>query len=92
MGRHRKALTSMFPKGQWKLLRGDNVIIKAGKDAGQTGIISKVHRDNKKPGVIVKGMNLVMLHLQLSMAVVVDDNCISIYKHRSKTQHTTVLI
>ena len=63
MGRHRKGLQLMFPKGQWKLLRGDSVIIKAGKDAGQTGIISKVHRDNKKPGVIVKGMNLVMLHL-----------------------------
>lgn len=63
----------MFPKGQWKLLRGDNVIIKAGKDAGQTGIISKVHRDNKKPGVTVKGMNLVMLHLQLSLAICLNE-------------------
>ena len=65
MGRHRKAMKSMFPRGQWKLLRGDNVIIKAGKDAGQTGIISKVHRDNKNPGVIVKGMNLVMMRLSV---------------------------
>ena len=54
-------MKSMFPRGQWKLLRGDNVIIRAGKDAGQTGIISKVHRDDKNPGVIVKGMNLVIL-------------------------------
>lgn len=58
-------MKSMFPTGQWKLLRGDNVIIRAGKDAGQTGIISKVHRDNKNPGVIVKGMNLVMLHFSV---------------------------
>lgn len=34
-------------------------MITAGKDAGQTGVISKVHRDLKKPGVTVKGMNLV---------------------------------
>ena len=53
-------MKSMFSRGQWKLLRGDNVIIRAGKDAGQTGIISKVDRDLKNPGVIVKGMNLVM--------------------------------
>jgi len=34
-------------------------MITAGKDAGQTGVISKVHRDLKKPGVTVKGLNLV---------------------------------
>ena len=65
----------MFPKGQWKLLRGDNVIIKAGKDAGQTGIISKVHRDKKNPGVIVKGMNLVMLHLSVYCTKNCTKNC-----------------
>lgn len=51
----------MFPRGKWRLLRGDTVIIRTGKDAGQTGVISKVHRDVKRPGVTVKGMNLVML-------------------------------
>ncbi len=59
MGLHRKAIQAMFPRNKWKLLRGDAVMITAGKDAGQTGVISKVHRDVKKPGVTVKGMNLV---------------------------------
>ena len=59
MGLHRRALQSMFPRNKWKILRGDTVVITKGKDAGQTGVISKVHRDNKKPGVTVKGMNLV---------------------------------
>lgn len=54
-------MKSMFPRGKWKILRGDTVVIRAGKDAGQTGVISRVHRDDKNPGVIVKGMNLVML-------------------------------
>ena len=49
----------MFPRNKWKILRGDTVVITKGKDAGQTGVISKVHRDSKKPGVTVKGMNLV---------------------------------
>lgn len=39
-------------------------MITAGKDAGQTGIISKVHRDLKKPGVTVKGMNLHKKHIK----------------------------
>lgn len=56
----------MFPRGKWKILRGDSVVITAGKDAGQTGVISKVHRDEKKPGVTVKGLNLVMLLVQVS--------------------------
>lgn len=34
-------------------------MIMAGQDAGQTGIVSQVHRDVKSPGVTVKGMNLV---------------------------------
>ncbi len=59
MGLHRRAIKAMFPKGKWKILRGDSVMITAGKDAGQTGVISKVHRDLKKPGVTVKGLNLV---------------------------------
>ena len=59
MGLHRKAIKSMFPRNKWKVLRGDSVVITSGKDAGQTGIVSKVHRDLKKPGVTVKGLNLV---------------------------------
>lgn len=59
MGLHRRAMKSMFPRNKWKILKGDTVMITRGKDAGQTGLISKVHRDDKKPGVTVKGMNLV---------------------------------
>lgn len=54
----------MFPRGKWRLLRGDTVIIRTGKDAGQTGVISKVHRDVKRPGVTVKGMNLFKKHIK----------------------------
>ncbi|KAL3139644.1 hypothetical protein ABBQ38_003961 [Trebouxia sp. C0009 RCD-2024] len=64
MGPHKKAMKAMFPRGKWRLLRGDAVIIRAGKDAGQTGVISKVHRDVKRPGVIVKGMNLFKKHIK----------------------------
>lgn len=39
-------------------------MITAGKDAGQTGVISKVHRDEKKPGVTVKGLNLYKKHIK----------------------------
>ena len=60
MGLPKKALAAMFPRNKWKILRGDSVMITAGKDAGQTGIVSKVHRDCKSPAVTVKGMNLVL--------------------------------
>ena len=59
MGLHRKAMKAMFPRGIWKVLRGDRVMITAGKDKGQTGLFSKVVRDVKQPAVFVKGMNLV---------------------------------
>ncbi|CAL5225362.1 g8165 [Coccomyxa viridis] len=48
----------MFPKEKWKILRGDKVIITAGKDKGQTGIVTKVIRDERIPKVIVEGRNL----------------------------------
>lgn len=64
MGLHRKAIKSMFPRNKWKVLRGDSVVITSGKDAGQTGIVSKVHRDLKKPGVTVKGLNLFKKHIK----------------------------
>ena len=44
-------------------------MITAGKDEGQTGIVSKVHRDSKEPGVIVKGMNLVPVQAELFCAL-----------------------
>ena len=49
-------------------------MITAGKDAGQTGIISKVHRDAKRPGVTVKGMNLVILQALLQVQYMVTNH------------------
>lgn len=59
MGIKKRAIKSMFQSGKYKILRGDKVIITAGKDKGQTGIVSKVIRDEKIPRVIVEGRNLV---------------------------------
>lgn len=62
MGVNKKAIRAMFPKEKWKILRGDKVVITAGKDKGQTGIVTKVIRDERIPKVIVEGRNLVELH------------------------------
>ena len=59
MGVNRKAIKSMFQRNKWKILRGDKVVITAGKDKGESGIVSKVIRDEKIPRVIVEGRNLV---------------------------------
>jgi ribosomal protein L24 len=59
MGVIKKAIKSMFPNGNWKILRGDKVVITAGRDKGQTGIVKQVIRDVKIPRVIVEGRNLV---------------------------------
>ena len=61
MGVIKKAIRAMFPKEKWKILRGDKVVITAGKDKGQTGIVTKVIRDERIPKVIVEGRNLVRL-------------------------------
>lgn len=59
MGVNKKAIKAMFSKEKWKILRGDKVVITAGKDKGQAGIVTKVIRDEKIPRVIVEGRNLV---------------------------------
>ena len=64
MGVNKRAIKAMFPKDKWKILRGDKVVITAGKDKGQTGIVSKVIRDEKIPKVIVEGRNLVSSSLR----------------------------
>lgn len=66
MGVNRKAIKSMFDRNKWKILRGDRVVIIAGKDKGQTGIVSKVIRDDKIPRVIVEGRNLVRHQISCS--------------------------
>lgn len=49
----------MFERAKWKILRGDEVAVTSGRDAGATGTVLKVIRDEKRPKVIVEGCNLV---------------------------------
>lgn len=49
----------MFDNQQWKILRGDTVKVRTGKDRGQVGTVLKVIRDIKIPRVVVSGINLV---------------------------------
>ncbi|KAI4304161.1 hypothetical protein MLD38_039711 [Melastoma candidum] len=46
----------------WKILRGDNVMIIRGKDKGETGVIKRVIRSQIR--VIVTGKNLVKKHIK----------------------------
>jgi ribosomal protein L24 len=59
MGILRKVFKSMFERDKWRILRGDKVMIMAGKDRGQVGTVLKVIRDDKYPRVVVEGLNLV---------------------------------
>ncbi|PHT62090.1 50S ribosomal protein L24 [Capsicum annuum] len=47
---------------QWRILRGDNVMIIRGKDKGETGIVKRVVRSQNR--VIVEGKNLVKKHIK----------------------------
>jgi len=55
-----KAAQQVFK--QWRILRGDKVMVMAGKDAGLTGTVQKVIRAKNR--VIVEGRNLVKKHLR----------------------------
>ncbi|XP_058104509.1 uncharacterized protein LOC131248297 [Magnolia sinica] len=46
----------------WRILRGDNVMIIRGKDKGETGVIKRVIRTQNR--VIVEGKNLVKKHIK----------------------------
>ena len=59
MGVNRKAIKSMFERNKWRILRGDTVMVVAGPDKHQTGVVTKVIRDKKVPRVLVEGLNLV---------------------------------
>ncbi|KAK4728211.1 hypothetical protein R3W88_021199 [Solanum pinnatisectum] len=47
---------------QWRILRGDNVMIIRGKDRGETGVVKRVVRSQNR--VIVEGKNLVKKHIK----------------------------
>ncbi|XP_043690828.1 50S ribosomal protein L24-like [Telopea speciosissima] len=46
----------------WKVIRGENVMIIRGKDKGETGLIKRVIRSQNR--VIVEGKNLVKKHIK----------------------------
>ena len=54
----------MFERAKWKVLRGDTVAVTAGRDAGATGTVLKVIRDEKRPAVLVEGCNLVLAEVE----------------------------
>ena len=54
MTRHRQALN------KWKLRKGDQVIVTAGKSKGATGKIDSINRKNS--GVVIAGVNMVRKH------------------------------
>lgn len=56
-----KAIKPMFQKDKWRVLRGDLVQIMSGKDAGLSGRVLRVIRDERFPRVIVEGRNMVGL-------------------------------
>ena len=64
MGVVKKAIKPMFKRNKWNILRGDTVMILAGRDKGQVGTVTKVIRDDRKPRVIVSGMNVVGIYTQ----------------------------
>lgn len=49
-----KPLQVRFPK--WNIWKGDEVILRSGKDKGKTGKVTRVYR--KKNAVIVDGVNV----------------------------------
>ncbi|CAI5949968.1 unnamed protein product [Closterium sp. NIES-64] len=46
----------------WKILRGDKVMVMAGKDRGQTGTVTAVLKDKNR--VVVEGLNLAKKHVK----------------------------
>ena len=54
----KRHIKPMFDSGKWRVLRGDRVMITAGKDKGQLGTVTKVIRHPQRPRVIVEGRNL----------------------------------
>jgi hypothetical protein len=57
--RRKKYIKPMFVSNKWKVLRGDEVMVMAGKDRGTTGTVLQVLRDKARPRVVVEGRNLV---------------------------------
>jgi large subunit ribosomal protein L24 len=52
----------IVPFKGWKILRGDRVQVIAGKEKGQSGVVTKVLR--QRNAVVVEGLNLVKKHMK----------------------------
>ncbi|GMH43707.1 hypothetical protein BSKO_11629 [Bryopsis sp. KO-2023] len=63
-GKRLEQIKNLFKRDAWKILRGDKVVITVGKDKGQTGVVSRVLRNVKRPRVVVEGRNLVQKHIK----------------------------
>ncbi|KNC48183.1 39S ribosomal protein L24 [Thecamonas trahens ATCC 50062] len=60
--KRRVVRAAMDAISSWKVVKGDTVVILAGRDAGRQGVVEKVLR--KKNKVIVDGLNLVKKHMR----------------------------
>ena len=50
------------PASRWRIVRGDEVIVTAGRDAGKTGKVLRVHRKSNR--IQVEGVNMVRKHVK----------------------------
>jgi large subunit ribosomal protein L24 len=58
----KKIARNAIPASSWNIYRGDRVVVTAGRDRGESGLVSRVDRD--KSLVFVTGLNLVKKHVR----------------------------
>jgi len=59
MGRPYKTIKTMFERNRWRIVEGDEVVIRGTKFSGQIGKVLAVLKDPRVPQVVVEGINLV---------------------------------
>lgn len=70
---------------RWRLKKGDNVMVIAGKDKGKKGHITRVLRDERK--VVVEGVNICTKHVKPSA-----NNAGGIEKHEMPIHASNVML
>ena len=58
----KKIARNAIPASSWNIYRGDRVVVTAGRDRGESGVVARVDRD--KSLVFVTGLNLVKKHVR----------------------------
>lgn len=58
----KKIAANAVPSSSWNIYRGDRVVVNAGKDRGESGIVARV--DREKSMVYVNGLNVVKKHVR----------------------------